>query len=179
MNMSQAVDLMAPLGICAVLCAGVWFLGVWRKKTILKILAVAWAVLMFGGVAATLAGHFFGWGQSDYMTTTPGPSRGETSVVQEFPFFVNQPSAAQRVELTPVARTGSEAVGEVEIGMKVTDPGGNVLAEERKVLGNIGGTSWTPMLKDFQATAKGQYQLRLEIPAPVGEVKVRVTELPL
>ncbi|MCX6612442.1 MAG: hypothetical protein NTW74_16515 [Acidobacteria bacterium] len=179
MSQTEALKMISSLGACCFILTGVWFLGVWLKKAFLKVVAVVCAVLILLGIAMSFAMPYWGWNQVDFVTSTPGPARGEKSVVQEFPFFVNQAGIEERVELTPFARWEAQAVGAVAIGMRVTEPGGKVVAEETRVLSNIGGTSWTPLIKDFQATVKGQYQLRLEIPEPVGEVKVRVTDMPL
>ena len=175
----QTMDEVAPL-LAAVLifCTGLWLLGFWRKVPILKGLAVAVAIIIFGGLGLNFAAQFFGWDRHDFVTSTPGPAKGMKSVVQDFPFYVTYASTEQRIELTPHARFGATASGSVELVMSVHDPAGNLLAEDRKLLGSNGGKSWTPLVKDFESTVRGQYQLRIEIPEPVGEVKVRASENP-
>ncbi len=171
-------EIAPPLAAILIFCTGLWYLGVWRKAPILKVFAVAAVVLVFGGLGLNFASRFFRWDNEDFVTSTPGPARGQRSVVQDFPFFVNYASTEQRIELTPQARGGVSASGSVELVMSVRDPSGKLLAEDRKVLGSNGGNSWTPMVTDFESTVKGQYQLRIEIPEPVGEVKVRASESP-
>lgn len=175
----QTLDEVAPiLAAVMIFCTGLWLLGFWRKAPMLKRLAVAAAILIFGGFRLSFAAHFFGWDRHDFVTSTPGPAKGQKTVVREFPFFVNYSSTAQRIELTPVAQYGASASGSVELVMSVHDPAGNLLAEERKLLGSNGGKKWNPLVKDFESNRSGQYKLRIEIPEPVGEVKVRASEYP-
>ncbi len=143
-------------------------------------MAVGVVILFTGAILFTVAAEYFGLGRNYvFKTSTPGPGRGEASVMQQFPFFVRADEVGidNRIEVTPRPKSEQKAAGTVELSLAVLDPAGKLLFEEKKVLTTQGGGIWNSMIRDFQPSVKGSYQMRLVIPQPVGAVEVQVGPL--
>lgn len=89
-----------------------------------------------------------------FETSTPGPPSGSAMAVREVPFPVTAPG-----ELHRATWTGGE------MPFRIVSPTGEVLVE-----GRGGAAQFTPQ-------AEGNWTLRLEVPAGVDTMRIRVVEV--
>lgn len=118
-----------------------------------KVLLGAAVVLLFA-----LAGNLLNWflpaARYDFETTTPGPPTGSAMVVREVRFPVTAPGDRHHASWT-----GGE------MPFRIVSPGGVTVRE-----GRAAGAEFTP-------DAEGNWVLRLEIPATVDTMRIKVQEL--
>ncbi len=177
MDLDAIVWYVAELGAICVVAMVFWLLGMRSKVPVLKTLGVAIGVIWLATIAVRIARNYPDWGEGDgYVTHASGPPRGVASVSHQFPFQVNA-DATVRIEMTAKSRSDTQAKGAIELVVVVIDPAGTRLFEERKVVTPNSGRNWNSLVRNFQPTISGAYEMAVTLPEPVSDVKIAVKEM--
>lgn len=127
-----------------------------QRATNPKLKNILYVVMMM--VLFALAGNVLNWYlqtvRYDFETSTPGPPTGSAMAVREVLFPVTAPGDRHRASWT-----GGE------MPFRIVSPGGVTVQE-----GRAAGTEFTP-------DAEGNWVLRLEVPATVDTMRIKVQEL--
>ena len=166
------------LVICVLVPGALWYLAVRRRRSQLKVWAVAvevTALIVLGiDLGQTHCGRFV---PDTCETTAVGPARREAtpSVTSEWKYPVNTGEAGRQhlLEFTPVARPGEQADGPLTLRYEVRSPNGQIVAQDRETVMPAQGDKWSILRAQFQPRDECEHTMLLEIPKPADEVKLR------
>lgn len=175
--MEQWTGRILAAAIIIVAALGLWALGIRTNKRVLKIWAVTLVAIPLLAVIVGFAVQFTGTSNPPFRTTAVGPARKEGAVTRDLPFWVNDASLVQAIELTPRARMGESPSAPVTVAFTVRSPQKTVLAQGRESVAPSQNQFWSAIRAQFQPAEGGEHMLSIEIPDPVGEVQVFVREL--
>ena len=179
MNLERLPTALLIVAFALTAALGLWYLAVRLRQPRLKIIAVFIGGFPVLGFGLQLAAFYFDWGgpPDTYVTTAVGPPSREASVAHDLPVPVTNHTLTHEVELTPRAGIGKMPRGSVQLSVVLRSPNGKTLLEKTETLAPAQGQFWFPLRAQFVPSEEGEHSMHLEIPAGVGEVKVKVREL--